>query len=98
MSAVISIRNGRPVAEIADHRGEVHDYEVRPLPVEGAASRYSVARVAGEDAEHAYTVTVEGVLWSCTCPAYVYSKAKPHTCKHVECVKALHRFLQEMAR
>ena len=35
-----------------------------------------------------YVVRAAGTHWTCTCPAWRYSRTDPSTCKHVEAVRA----------
>lgn len=46
---------------------------------------HSVPSSSGPNLLYEVTENVGGVsdVWSCTCPAYQYSKATPQTCKHI---------------
>lgn len=47
--------------------------------------KHTVASSSGPNVTYEVTENVGGIkdLWSCTCPAYQYSKAMPQTCKHI---------------
>lgn len=47
--------------------------------------KHTVASSSGPNITYEVTENVGGIkdLWSCTCPAYQYSKAMPQTCKHI---------------
>ena len=49
---------------------------------------HSVASQSGPNLLYEVTENVLGTSdWSCTCPAYQYSKELPQTCKHIKQLK-----------
>ena len=50
---------------------------------------HNVPSSSGPNVTYEVTENVGGVkdVWSCTCPAFMYSKATPQTCKHIIQIK-----------
>lgn len=50
---------------------------------------HTVASSSGPNVSYIVTQNVGGVKdeWTCTCPAFMYSKATPQTCKHIIQIK-----------
>ena len=50
---------------------------------------HTVASSSGPNVSYIVTENVGGVrdVWTCTCPAFMYSKATPQTCKHIIQIK-----------
>lgn len=48
--------------------------------------KHNVPSSSGPNVTYVVTENVGGIadLWSCTCPAYQYSKTIPQTCKHIK--------------
>ena len=50
---------------------------------------HTVASSSGPNVSYIVTENVGGVrdAWNCTCPAFMYSKTTPQTCKHIIQIK-----------
>jgi hypothetical protein len=51
--------------------------------------KHTVASSSGPNVSYIVTENTGGVrdVWACTCPAFMYSKATPQTCKHIIQIK-----------
>lgn len=53
--------------------------------LDAAEIKHTVASSSGPNVSYIVTENTGGVrdMWTCTCPAFMYSKATPQTCKHI---------------
>jgi hypothetical protein len=84
---MLSTRDGKPVVEIADHKGELRDYDVTPPRRDGEVVVIDLThRGKGETS----IVVLRGRIGSCTCPDYVYRRRKTgEPCKHIQHARSL---------
>ncbi len=56
--------------------------------LDAVEKKHNVPSSSGPNVTYEVTENVGGIadLWSCTCPAYQYSKEIPQTCKHIKSI------------
>jgi hypothetical protein len=79
--------DGTPRLEIADAKGEIWDYALRPAPRGLALHSYYIERL---DTESVYRLWEDWPgRWECSCPAHKYRKDRQRPCKHLQCLLSL---------
>jgi hypothetical protein len=84
----LTLGNHEVFIEIADAKGECHEYRVTPLdPAEvGPWCRWAVQLTHAETGAEYRVATSAGGWWVCNCPAYRYRRGDG-TCEHIAGVR-----------
>ncbi len=81
MERITIAPDGTPRLEIADAKGEVWEYALRPTAVGLAVRAYEIERL---DTQSVYRLSEDWPgRWECSCPAHKYRKDRNQPCKHL---------------
>jgi hypothetical protein len=99
MTVAISAEGGAACVELADHHGEVFQYEVRLVESGDPGWRCWAVERQGDDPEkeHAHRVRSDGRTWLCSCPAFKFNRNRLTTaCKHVRATREVIEFYKKL--
>ena len=78
-------------------KNSIDNFDINPEVIEMGNTPLSFL-VKSDTSDTEYMVNYIGKQWSCTCKAFVYSKAQPQTSKHINKIHVIYLFVMTPLR